>query len=47
MILYFHLFKSFPQFVKIHTVEGFSVVVDTKVDFEARPFIILNIDFSL
>ena len=33
MVLYFHLFKSFPQFVKSHTVKGFSVVVDTKVDF--------------
>ena len=26
MVLYFHLFKTFPQFVRIHTVKGFSVV---------------------
>ena len=27
-----HLFKSFPQFVMIHTVKGFSVVSETKID---------------
>ena len=27
------LFKSFPQFVMIHTVKGFSLVNETKVDF--------------
>ena len=32
MVLYSHLFKSFPQFVMIHTVTGFSVVNETKVD---------------
>ena len=32
MALYSHLFKSFPQFVMIHTVKGFSVVNETKVD---------------
>ena len=26
MVWYSHLFKSFPQFVVIHTVEGFGVV---------------------
>ena len=26
IVLYSHLFKSFPQFVAIHTVKGFSVV---------------------
>ena len=27
-----HLFKNFPQFVVIHTVKGFSVVSEAKVD---------------
>ena len=27
-----HLFKSFPQFVMIHTVQGFSVVNEIEVD---------------
>ena len=31
MVWYSHLFKSFPQFVMIHTVKGFSVVNETKV----------------
>ena len=32
MVWYSHLFKSFPQFVMIHTVKGFSVVNETGVD---------------
>ena len=32
MVLYSHLFKSFPQFVMIHTVRGFSVVEETEVN---------------
>ena len=32
MIWYSHLFKSFPQFVMIHTLNGFSVVDETEVD---------------
>ena len=32
MIWYSHLFKIFPQFVVIHTVEGFSVVNEAEVD---------------
>ena len=32
MVWCFHLFKSFPQFVMIHTVKGFSVVDETEVD---------------
>ena len=28
MVWYSHLFNSFPQFVMIHTVKGFSVVND-------------------
>ena len=27
-----HLFKTFPQFVMIHTVKGFSIVDETEVD---------------
>ena len=29
---YSHLFKNFPQFVVIHTVNGFSTVYDAEVD---------------
>ena len=32
MISYSHLFKSFPQFVMIHTVKGFSVADETETD---------------
>ena len=32
MVWYSHLLKSFPQFVMIHTVKGFSIVDETKVD---------------
>ena len=32
MVWYFHLFKSFPQFVVIHTVKDFSVVNEAEVD---------------
>ena len=32
MAWYSHLFKSFPQFVMIHTVKGFSIVNETEVD---------------
>ena len=32
MVWYSHLFKSFPQFVMIHTVKGFSIVNETEVD---------------
>ena len=31
MVWYSHLFKSFPQFVMIHTVKAFSVVNETDV----------------
>ena len=31
-MVYSHLFKNFPRFVVIHTVKGFSVVSETKVD---------------
>ena len=32
MVWYSHLFKNFPQFVMIHTVEGFGVVNKAEVD---------------
>ena len=32
MVWYSHLSKSFPQFVMIHTVKGFSVVDETDID---------------
>ena len=32
MVWYSHLFKNFPQFVVIHTVEGFSIVNKAEVD---------------
>ena len=32
MVWYFHLFKSFPQFVVIHIVKGFGMVNKAEVD---------------
>ena len=32
MVWYSHLFKSFPQFVVIHIVKGFSVINEPEVD---------------
>ena len=32
MVWYSHIFNSFPQFVVIHTVKGFSIVSEAKVD---------------
>ena len=32
MVWYSHLSKSFPPFVMIHTVKGFSVVNETEID---------------
>ena len=37
MVCYSHLFKSFTQFVMIHTVKGFSVVSETQVVFLEVP----------
>ena len=33
VVLYFHLFKNFSQFVVIHTVKGFSIVNEAEVVF--------------
>ena len=32
MVWYSYLFKNFPQFVAIHTVQGFGVVNKSEVD---------------
>ena len=32
MVWYSHLFKSFPQFIMIHKVKGFSIVLETEID---------------
>ena len=32
MVWYFHLFKSFVQFVTIHTFKRFSVITETELD---------------
>ena len=32
MVWYSHLFENFPQFVVIHTVNGFSIVNEADVD---------------
>ena len=38
VVYYFHIFKNFPHFVVIHTVEDFSVVNETEID--------VSLDFS-
>ena len=32
MVWYSHLFQNFPQFIVIHTVEGFGIVNKTEID---------------
>ena len=32
VVWYSHLLKNFPQFIVIHTVKGFSVVSEAKID---------------
>ena len=32
MVWYSNIFKSFPQFTKIHTVKGFGIVNETEID---------------
>ena len=38
MVWYFHVFKSFPQFVVIHTVKAFSIVKEADVFMEFSCF---------
>ena len=33
VVWYSHLFQNFPQFVVVHTVKGFGIVNEAKVDF--------------
>ena len=42
MIWYSHLFQNFPQFVVIHTVKGFGVVMKAKVDVFLELFCFFN-----
>ena len=43
MVWYSHLFKSFPQFVMIHTVKGFSVVDEKEIDVLLKfPYFLYN-----
>ena len=41
MVLYFHLFQNFPQFIVIHIVKGFGIVnkADTDVFLELSCFL--------
>ena len=32
MVWYFHLFQNFPQFIVIHTVNGFGIVNKAEID---------------
>ena len=32
MVWYAHVFKNFPQFIVIHTVEGFRIVYKAEID---------------
>ena len=41
VVWYFHLFQNFPQFIVIHTVEGFGVVNKEEID------VLLASDLSL
>ena len=37
MVWYFQLFKSFPQFIMIHTVKVFGTVDETQANFSGIP----------
>ena len=37
MVLYFHLFKNFPEFVVVHTVKGFDIVNKAEIDAFLEP----------
>ena len=42
MVWYSHLLKNFPQFVVIHTVKGFGVANNAKVDVFLQLFCFFN-----
>ena len=44
MVWFSRLLKNFPQFVVIHTVKGFSIVKDEKVDVFLEKFFCLFYD---
>ena len=46
MIWYFHLLKNFPQFVVIHTVQGFSKVNEADVFLELFCFFYDPVDIG-
>ena len=47
MVWYSHLFKSFPQFVMIHIVKGFSIVneigIDVFLEFPSFLYVSVNV----
>ena len=47
MVWYSHLFKSFPQFVMIHIVQGFSIVneigIDVFLEFPSFLYVSVNV----
>ena len=46
MVCYSHLFKNFPQFIVMHTVEGFSVVIEADIFPESIYFFYDPVDFG-
>ena len=45
MVWYSHLLKNFPQFIVIHTVKGFGIVIKAEVDVELDVFLGLSCFF--
>ena len=43
MVWYAHLFQNFPQFIVIHTVQGFGIVNKAEID----DFLELSLAFSM
>ena len=42
MVLYSHLFQNFPQYIVIHTVEGFGVFNKAEIDVFLEPSCFFN-----
>ena len=42
MVWYSHLFQNFPQFIEIHTVEGFGIVNKAEIDVFLEPSCFFN-----
>ena len=47
MVWYPHLFKSFPQFIMIHTVKGFGIVDETEIDIFLKFLYIHTVDSNV